>query len=89
MGFEVDAVLFSLAYANMFLQSDGRANMIFRSSLIGDKNEAILSNKDLLTTLKASSQQNVSSTTVVLTVTRRSFLLLVFIFSAFGITLKI
>jgi hypothetical protein len=53
IGFEVDAVLFSLACTNMFLHGDGRTNMIFRSSLVGDKNEAILSNEDLLTYIKS------------------------------------
>ena len=37
----------------MFLYGDGRTNMIFRSSLIGEKNEAILSNEDLLTYIKS------------------------------------
>ena len=53
IGFEVDAVLFSLACTNMFLHGDGRTNMIFRSSLIGDKNEAVLSNDDLLVYIKS------------------------------------
>ena len=46
IGFEVDPVLFALACSNMFLHGDGRTNLIFRSSLLDDKNENIINNKD-------------------------------------------
>lgn len=46
LGFEVDPVLFALACSNMFLHGDGRTNMLFRSSLLNDKHESILNNKD-------------------------------------------
>lgn len=34
VGFELDAILFSLACSNMFLHGDGRSNLIFRDSLV-------------------------------------------------------
>ena len=46
IGFEVDSVLFALACSNMFLHGDGRTNLLFRSSLLDDKNENIINNKD-------------------------------------------
>jgi len=46
IGFEVDSVLFALACSNMFLHGDGRTNLLFRSSLLDDKNENIVNNKD-------------------------------------------
>jgi type I restriction enzyme M protein len=46
IGFEVDSVLFALACSNMFLHGDGRTNLLFRSSLLDDKNESIVNNKD-------------------------------------------
>ncbi|MGV1021391.1 N-6 DNA methylase [Empedobacter falsenii] len=46
IGFEVDSVLFALACSNMFLHGDGRTNLLFRSSLLDDKTENIINNKD-------------------------------------------
>lgn len=46
IGFEVDSVLFALVCSNMFLHGDGRTNLLFRSSLLDDKNENIINNKD-------------------------------------------
>lgn len=46
IGFEVDSVLFALACSNMFLHGDGRTNLLFRSSLLDDKNENIINNDD-------------------------------------------
>ena len=46
VGFEVDAVLFALACSNMFLHGDGRTNLLFRSSLLNDRSENIINNKD-------------------------------------------
>lgn len=46
IGFEVDSVLFALACSNMFLHGDGRTNLLFRSSLLDDRNENIMNNKD-------------------------------------------
>ena len=46
IGFEVDSVLFALACSNMFLHGDGRTNLLFRSSLLDDKKEHIINNKD-------------------------------------------
>lgn len=46
IGFEVDSVLFALACSNMFLHGDGRTNLLFRSSLLYDKNENIMNNND-------------------------------------------
>lgn len=46
IGFEVDPVLFALACSNMFLHGDGRTNLLFRSSLLDDKSENIVNNKD-------------------------------------------
>ena len=46
IGFEIDSVLFALACSNMFLHGDGRTNLLFRSSLIGDENQNIINNKD-------------------------------------------
>lgn len=46
IGFEVDSVLFALACSNMFLHGDGRTNLLFRSSLLDDKSENIINNKD-------------------------------------------
>jgi type I restriction enzyme M protein len=46
IGFETDSVLFALACSNMFLHGDGRTNLLFRSSLLDDKNENIINNKD-------------------------------------------
>ena len=55
VGFEIDSVLFALACSNMFLHGDGRTNLIFRSSLLDDKNENIVNNKDgeLLTYIRS------------------------------------
>lgn len=44
--FEVDSVLFALSCSNMFLHWDWRTNLLFRSSLLDDKNENIINNKD-------------------------------------------
>lgn len=46
IGFEIDPVLFALACSNMFLHGDGRTNLIFRSSLIGDSSEHIVNSRD-------------------------------------------
>lgn len=46
IGFEVDPVLFALACSNMFLHGDGRSNLLYRSSLLHDDNEAIVNNRD-------------------------------------------
>ena len=46
IGFETDSVLFALACSNMFLHGDGRTNLIFRSSLLSEKNDNIINNKD-------------------------------------------
>lgn len=46
IGFENDSVLFALACSNMFLHGDGRTNLIFRSSLLNDKSENVISSKD-------------------------------------------
>lgn len=46
IGFEIDSVLFALACSNMFLHGDGRTNLLFRSSLLDDKYENIVNNKD-------------------------------------------
>ena len=43
IGFEIDSVLFALACSNMFLHGDGRTNLIYRSSLLGDTHENIVS----------------------------------------------
>lgn len=40
IGFEIDATLFALACSNMFLHGDGRTNLIFRDSLLGDDSES-------------------------------------------------
>jgi SAM-dependent methyltransferase len=55
IGFETDSVLFALACSNMFLHGDGRTNLIFRSSLLNDKNENIINNKetDLLSYIRS------------------------------------
>lgn len=54
IGFEVDPVLYSLACSNMFLHGDGRTNLIFRSSLLGESQNGILngSDKDILRFIK-------------------------------------
>ncbi len=46
IGFEIDPVLFALACSNMFLHGDGRTNLIFRSSLLGDDKEHIVNGND-------------------------------------------
>ncbi len=46
IGFEIDPVLFALACSNMFLHGDGRSNLLYRSSLLHDNNEAIVDNHD-------------------------------------------
>ena len=46
IGFEVDSVLFALACSNMFLHGDGRSNLLFRSSLLKEKTENVINNKD-------------------------------------------
>ncbi len=46
IGFEVDSVLFALACSNMFLHGDGRSNLLFRSSLLEEKTESVVNNKD-------------------------------------------
>ena len=46
IGFEIDAVLFSLACSNMFLHGDGRTNLLYRSSLLNDKTENITNGSD-------------------------------------------
>lgn len=46
IGFENDSVLFALACSNMFLHGDGRSNLMYRSSLLSDKSEGIVNNKD-------------------------------------------
>lgn len=46
IGFENNDVLFALACSNMFLHGDGRTNLLFRSSLLHDKSENIINNKD-------------------------------------------
>lgn len=46
IGFEIDPVLFALACSNMFLHGDGRTNVIFRSSLLDDKKEGVIDDKD-------------------------------------------
>lgn len=46
IGFEIDPVLFALACSNMFLHGDGRTNLIYRSSLIGDAHENIINSDD-------------------------------------------
>lgn len=43
IGFEIDPVLFSLACSNMFLHGDGRSNLLYRSSLLNDKKQALAS----------------------------------------------
>lgn len=56
IGFEIDSVLFALACSNMFLHGDGRTNLIYRSSLLNDGHENIVSsnNEDLLTFIRES-----------------------------------
>ncbi len=46
IGFETDSVLFALACSNMFLHGDGRTNLVYRSSLLNDKRENIVSGDD-------------------------------------------
>lgn len=46
IGFEIDPVLFALACSNMFLHGDGRSNLLYRSSLLHDSQEAIVDNHD-------------------------------------------
>lgn len=49
IGFEIDPVLFSLACSNMFLHGDGRTNLLYRSSLLGEDDTIVNSdNKELL-----------------------------------------
>ena len=43
IGFEIDPVLFALACSNMFLHGDGRSNLLYRSSLLNDKKQALAS----------------------------------------------
>lgn len=47
IGIENDPILFSLACSNMFLHGDGRSNLIFRSSLIGDTEENLIDPEDM------------------------------------------
>lgn len=47
IGIENDPILFSLACSNMFLHGDGRSNLIFRSSLIGDAEENLIDSEDM------------------------------------------
>lgn len=46
IGFEIDSVLFSLACSNMFLHGDGRSNLIYRSSLLGESQDGIADGSD-------------------------------------------
>lgn len=46
IGFEIDPILFALACSNMFLHGDGRSNLLYRSSLLHDSQEAIVDNHD-------------------------------------------
>ncbi|MGU8578223.1 N-6 DNA methylase [Clostridium perfringens] len=41
IGFENDEILFALACSNMFLHGDGRSNLLYRSSLLGDSTNII------------------------------------------------
>lgn len=54
IGFENDPVLFALACSNMFLHGDGRSNLIYRSSLLGESQDGIAdgSDKELKTYIK-------------------------------------
>ena len=55
IGFEIDSVLFTFACSNMFLHSDGRTKLLFRSSLLNSGNGTMInsSNQDLLDYIKS------------------------------------
>ncbi len=46
IGFEIDSVLFSLACSNMFLHGDGKTNLLYRSSLLGDGKSSVINGTD-------------------------------------------